>query len=291
MSDDEKLPLPEESISDRPEVTGNAGPDAKWPTPEKRRGVGGKWIFLIVVILILATQVYLVRGCQQTTENLAADTAKQIAEAFSRNVTHEFLSTAPSLTADSRHLVATVTMTEVLTKEVRKEYPLWPDDVQSATLNVRVTYNYAVPFERERWDLVLTHHPGPAEDRGVLICDVIAPPVEPVLPPAPDTSEMTIRRYNSGLSGFDQAVVDSLILDMTPRFTEKSYSYLHLVKELSRNQVKHFVSSWILISEHAQLADEVVVRVSFRDELEEISPPSLLPPSPERSEPAADDGS
>lgn len=161
-------------------------------------------------------------------------------------------------------------MTEVMTREVIKRIPLWPDEMQSATLNVRVTYNYAVPFQRDRWDLVLTHHPGQLEDRGVLICDVIAPSVEPVLPPAPDTNEMTIRRYNNGVTGFDQAVVDSLILDMTPRFTEKSYSYLHLVRELSRNQVKHFVQSWILISEHAQLAEEVVVRVSFRDELEEL---------------------
>ncbi len=283
MSDDEKLPVPEDANTDRPEATGSAGPEVGWSTlPSRRgRGVAWRWIFLIVVILVLATQVYLVRGCQQTAGDLAGDAVDQIAAAFTRNVTHEFLSTAPSLTADSRHLVATVTMTEVMTREIKKTIPLWPDEVQSATLNVRVTYNYAVPFERERWDLVLTHHPGQGEDGGVLICDVIAPSVEPVLPPAPDTSEMTIRRYNSGLARFDQAVVDSLILDMTPRFTGKSYDYLDLVRELSRNQVKHFVSSWILISEHGRLANEVVVRVSFRDEVEQFeSPPTDERPAP-----------
>lgn len=268
MSEHEKPSVAEDRDADRPELPGNAGTHAGWPTPERRRGGGGKWVFLLAVVLVLAVQVYLMRGCQQSTVDLAGKTADQIAQAFSRNVTHEFLSTAPSLTADSRHLVATVTMTEVMTREVKKSIPLWPDEIQSATLNVRVTYNYAVPFQRERWDLVLTHHPGQGGDRGVLICDVIAPAVEPVLPPAPDTSEMTIRRYNSALTRFDQAVVDSLILDMTPRFSQKSYSYLPLVRELSRNQVKHFVQSWILISENAQLADEVVVRVSFRDELE-----------------------
>lgn len=238
----------------------------------KRRGVSGRWIFLIVVILILATQVYLVQSCQQSTVDLTGDAAERFAEAFSRNVTHEFLSTAPSMAGDSRYLVATVTMTEVMTREIKKTIPLWPDEIQGATLNVRVTYNYAVPFERERWDLLLTHHPGPSgsADGGVLICDVIAPTLEPVLPPAPDTRELTIRKYNTGVSRFDQSVVDSLITDMTPRFTEKSYSYMHLVRELSRNQVKHFVSSWILISEHARLADEIVVRVSFRDELESM---------------------
>lgn len=96
MSDDEKLPAPEDSLSDRPEVTGNAGSDAAWPTTKKRGGVGGKWIFLIVVILILATQIYLVRGCQESTVDLATNTAEQIADAFSRNVTHEFLSPRPA---------------------------------------------------------------------------------------------------------------------------------------------------------------------------------------------------
>ena len=274
-------------------LIGPETPESSPPPAKAHRGPGARWIFLIAVILILATQVYLVRGCQQQTADLAGDAVDQLTQAFSRNVTHEFLSTAPTLTSDSRHLVATVTMTEVMTKEIKKIIPLWPDEVQGATLNVRVTYNYAVPFERERWDLVLTHHPGQTAEGGVLICDVIAPALEPVLPPAPDTREMTIRKYNSGLARFDQAVVDSLIVEMTPRFIEKSYSYLHLVRELSRNQVKHFVQSWILISEHAQLADEVVVRVSFRDELEamegEPASPSHPLPSPERSEPAADD--
>ena len=43
MSDEEKLPAPEETFADRPEVTGNAGPDAEWPTPPRKGGrVGGR---------------------------------------------------------------------------------------------------------------------------------------------------------------------------------------------------------------------------------------------------------
>ena len=75
-------------------------------TPPRRSGPGGRWFFLILVILILATQIYLVRGCQQQTINLAGNTAEQFAEAFSRNVTHEFLSTAPTLSSNAAGVIA-----------------------------------------------------------------------------------------------------------------------------------------------------------------------------------------
>jgi hypothetical protein len=173
-------------------------------------------------------------------------------------------------------------MHEVCTRTERDNTPFWPDSERNISLTVPVTYRYYVPWDDE-WNIVIDHHPASQDNRtpAAVVVNVIAPRIRASLPPAPDTSDLMIRRYNNWIGNLPHRdLLESVVREWTPEFSRKAESeeYIGLIRELGRRQISLFVRSWARLQEGTSPDAKVLVEVRFRDEIGEApTDPSWQP--------------
>ena len=270
MSEDKDLSRHPESTGEKPIES----QELPAPKPGRRSRLGYlAWIVTVLVAGGLLTTVLVLR----TLSNQARDAGERVAQAlngaFTRNVTHEFITTAPTLRSEANLEIASITMHEVCTRTERDRTPLWPDSEHHISLTVPVTYRYYVPWDDE-WNIVLDHHPASEDNRppAAIVVNVIAPKIRAALPPAPDTSELTIRRYNNWIGNLPHKdLLENVVREWTPEFSRKANSeeYIGLIRELGRRQISLFVRSWAQLQQGTPPNAKVLVEVRFRDEIEQ----------------------
>ena len=251
--------------------------DTGEPSGLKRRG-RSRWsyVFGIVTVLVVGAllgTVLVLRFFGDEARVLTKGATRALSGAFTRNVTHEFITTAPQLHSETNLEIASITMHEVCTRTEREKTPLWPDSERNISLTVPVTYRYFVPWDDE-WNIIIDHHPASGDHRtpAAIVVNVIAPKIHAALPPAPDTSELTIRRYNNWVGNLSHRdLLESVVKEWTPEFSRKAESdeYVSLIRELGRRQIGLFVRSWVQLREDIDPGAKILVEVRFRDELGE----------------------
>lgn len=178
------------------------------------------------------------------------------------DVTHSFTSSIPEVSRERGGIleVATASVPEVFTRSDER-YTAWGwlylgESVSE--IRAPVTYRYHVKLSGD-WDVRISGK----------ICRVIAPPLEPSLPPALHTDRME-KRTERGWARFDTgSQLDELERDITPTVSRYASDPLHiaLVRHEARKTVGEFVRTWLLNQQDWQDDDFHIVDVKFRDEV------------------------
>lgn len=205
-----------------------------------------------------------------------ADRAERLASSFfTGDVTERFVSSMPQFDRSGvgRLEVASMVLTERLTRadERRAFFDVVPLGTTTVEIEVPVTYRYHVPVSGE-WRLEI-HGP---------VCLVLAPPLEPTLPPAIHTDRLRTRSQEDLLRFDAGEQMAELQRNLTPRLSRRASSdaYLELVRDEARRGVADFVRSWLLDQEFWVDDRFATIRVVFADE----TPTADLeaPPAPQQ---------
>ena len=193
-----------------------------------------------------------------------ADRAEQLAESFfTGDVTESFVSSMPKFDRSGvgRLEVASMELTEKLARadERRAFFDVVPLGKTKVEIEVPVTYRYHVPVSGE-WRLEI-HGP---------VCLVVAPPLEPTLPPAIHTDRLQTSSQEDLLRFDAGEQMAELQRNLTPRLSRRAASpaYLDLVRDEARRGVADFVRSWLLDQEFWVDDRFATIRVVFADEIE-----------------------
>ena len=202
-----------------------------------------------------------------------ADRAEQLAESFfTGDVTESFVSSMPKFDRSGvgRLEVASMELTEKLARadERRAFFDVVPLGKTKVEIEVPVTYRYHVPVSGE-WRLEI-HGP---------VCLVVAPPLEPTLPPAIHTDRLQTSSQEDLLRFDAGEQMAELQRNLTPRLSRRAASpaYLDLVRDEARRGVADFVRSWLLDQEFWVDDRFATIRVVFADEIEAPPAPTLDP--------------
>ena len=196
--------------------------------------------------------------------------AESVAEKFrTGHITSTFVEDLPTVTSTRGDVLelATLTSTETFTREesTTLAWGYLPPSTTSAEIRVPTTYRYHLKLSGP-WRLATRGN----------VCVVLAPPIEPSLPPAIDTARME-KRAASGWASFDKnAMLDGLEKDITRHLSKRaaSPSHLELVREQCRRSVAGFVQSWLI--KNSQWPEKIgAIVVVFPDEKEFSSDRSL----------------
>lgn len=182
--------------------------------------------------------------------------------AFTRvDVTTRFIASLPQISRAPGGLLelATATATETF-RRANERHTAWGWIYLGATVSeirVPVTYRYHLKLAG-KWNIEIAGS----------VCRVLAPPIEPTLPPALHTDSME-KRLDAGWARFDGSEqLDTLEREITPTITRYAGepSRIALVREHCRKTVEEFVRAWLM--RERQWPDENRVEVSFADETE-----------------------
>ncbi|MEM1180297.1 MAG: hypothetical protein AAGM22_18280 [Acidobacteriota bacterium] len=259
----------------------------KAPSPQSRRDVilALRWpatLLLGTLLLIIGALVaykFTLDGAARGAEGLGraadavADRAERMASAFfTGDVTESFISSMPEIDRSGvgRLEVAALVLTEKLARadERRMFFDVVPLGTTKVEIEVPVTYRYHVPVTGD-WHI---------EVRGP-VCLVIAPPLEPTLPPAIHTDRLR-STSEEGLLRFDAGEqMAELQRSLTPRLSQRAASpqYMELVRDEARRGVADFVRAWLLRQDFWVDDRFSTIRVVFADEPESGPTP---PPTP-----------
>ena len=108
-------------------------------------------------------------------------------------------------------------------------------------IQVPVTYRYHVRLDGE-WRLEIDEH----------TCRVIAPSIQPTLPPAIHTEGLE-KRSEEGWLRFDgEEQLDTLQQSITPRLRQMAGDPRHVdaVRDASRQTIAEFIRGWLLAEDH-----------------------------------------
>lgn len=187
------------------------------------------------------------------------------------DVTHAFTSSIPEVSREEGGVleVATATVPEIFTRSDER-HTAWGwiylgENVSE--IRAPVTYRYHVKLSGN-WEVRISG----------LICRVIAPPLQPSLPPAVHTDRMD-KRTDRGWARFDsESQLEELERDITPTASRYAFDPLHvaLVRPEARRTVGEFVRTWLLNQQGWKDDDFHIVEVRFRDEVEP-SPVATMP--------------
>jgi len=245
------------------------------PTAESQKPrVTVHLIWACVVLAVAAVPMFLGWTARDSAEGVRDDIAATLRAAFQGDVTHRFYSSGPQLREGRGLEVASLRMAESFERTHIARF-LGIEGVSHVRVDVPVTYRYFVPWDNG-WRVVLTRG-APDTLSGLLappICVVEAPALEPFLPPAIHTHEMRIDRAKEWhLQRFNQAIVDSVLTEITPVTTERAQSleYRTLVREAARKRLKEFVRLWVLQMDEIDPETDVRVYVRFADDEQIVS--------------------
>jgi hypothetical protein len=182
------------------------------------------------------------------------------------NVTTNFLSSIPEVSRSKGGLleVATATVPETFIQSDER-YTAWGwlslgENVSE--IRAPVTYRYHIKLAGE-WDIRISGQ----------ICRVVAPPIEPSLPPSVHTHQMQ-KRTERGWGRFDGGrQLEKLERAVTPTAGRMASDPLHLalVRDEGRKTVKEFVKTWLLRDRGWKDDEFHFVDVRFSDEADQLS--------------------
>lgn len=236
-----------------------------------------RWpLTLVVLVAIVAGVAYmLVRGTldlgEQTiragadTVDRVADRAERIAKRFrTGTITETFRSSLPTIDRNRSGLLEVGTLEMVETFERSDERRVFWDAIPLGTtvseIQVPVTYRYHVRLDGA-WSLTVDEH----------TCRVVAPAIQPTLPPAIHTEGLEKRSEESWLrfDGDDQLA--ELEKGITPRLRQMAGDPRHVaaVRDAARTTVAEFVRSWLLMEDHWGGDRFRMIQVTFEDEAPE----------------------
>jgi len=189
--------------------------------------------------------------------------AEMVAEKFrTGHITSTFVEDLPTVTSTHGDVLelAMFTSTETFTREesTTLAWGYLPPSNTSAEIRVPTTYRYHLKLSGP-WRLATRGN----------VCIVLAPSIEPSLPPAIDTARME-KRAASGWASFDKnAMLDSLEKDITRHLSKRAANPTHidLVREQCRRSVADFVQTWLI--KNSQWPEKInAIVVVFPDEKE-----------------------
>jgi hypothetical protein len=167
---------------------------------------------------------------------------KTIAEKFQTgHITTAFIEDIPAVTSTHGDILelATLTSTETFSREesTTLAWGYLPTSTTTAEIRVPATFRYHLKLSGT-WRLATRGN----------VCVVLAPPIEPSLPPAIDTARME-KNAASGWASFDKnAMLDGLEKDITRHLSKRAGNPKHidLVREQCRRSVADFVQKWLV---------------------------------------------
>jgi hypothetical protein len=168
--------------------------------------------------------------------------AKALAEKFrTGHITTAFIEDIPAVTSTRGDILelATLTSTETFSREesTTLAWGYLPTSTTSAEIRVPATFRYHLKLSGN-WRLATRGN----------VCVVLAPPIEPSLPPAIDTARME-KKAASGWAGFDKnQMLENLEKDITRHLSKRAANdkHLGLVREQCRRSVADFVQKWLV---------------------------------------------
>ncbi len=223
--------------------------------PPKSAIVAYRWpITIIVVLLIVSCGMFL--GLRQISPSAMTTV----------NVTSKFLSSIPEVTRSKGGLleVATATVPEAFIQSDER-YTAWgwlSLGENLSEIRAPVTYRYHIKLAGE-WDIQISGQ----------ICRVVAPLLEPSLPPSLHTHQME-KRNERGWGRFDgKSQLEKLERAITPTASRMASDPLHLalVRDEARKTVKEFVKTWLLLDRGWKDDEFHFVDVRFSDEPDQVS--------------------
>ena len=157
------------------------------------------------------------------------------------HITTTFVEDIPAVASTHGDVLelATLTSTETFSREesTMLAWGYLPTSTTSAEIRVPATYRYHLKLSGS-WRLATRGN----------VCVVLAPRIEPSLPPAIDTARME-KRAASGWASFDKdAMLDDLEKDITRHLSQRAANTKHidLVREQCRRSVAEFVQKWLV---------------------------------------------
>lgn len=177
------------------------------------------------------------------------------------DVTERFVSSFPevSRTKGGALELATVRASETVSRTDEKSVAWGLISLGETVTEIRVPVTYRYHLELSgKWDVQITGN----------ICRVIAPPVQPSMPPAIHIDEME-RRTSRGWGRFDSDEQMTLLeKQLAQRLRRRAPEYLRFsdVRESCRQTTREFVTTWLLRNTEWKEDDFHVVDVRFRDE-------------------------
>ena len=168
--------------------------------------------------------------------------ARAVAEKFrTGHITTTFIEDIPVVTSTHGDILelATLTSTETFGREesTTLAWGYLPTSTTTAEIRVPATYRYHLRLSGN-WHLATRGN----------VCVVLAPPIEPSLPPAIDTARME-KRAASGWASFDKnQMLDALEKSITQHLSKRAANdkHLNLVREQCRRSVAEFVQKWLM---------------------------------------------
>lgn len=170
------------------------------------------------------------------------NTAEAVAEKFKTgHITTAFVEDIPAVTSTHGDILelATLTSTETFSREesTTLAWGYLPTSTTTAEIRVPATYRYHLRLSG-KWQLATRGN----------VCVVLAPSIEPSLPPAIDTARME-KRAASGWASFDKnTMLENLEKDITQHLSKRAANDKHidLVREQCRRSVAEFVQKWLV---------------------------------------------
>jgi hypothetical protein len=226
------------------------------PSPQDRSTIAAyRWPITIIAVLVIVFC-----GMLLGFEKIKPSAMTTV------NVTTKFISSIPEVSRARGGLleVATATVPEVFMQSDER-YAIWGwlslgENVSE--IRAPVTYRFHIKLAGE-WDIQISGQ----------ICRVVAPPLEPSLPPSVHTHQME-KRTERGWGRFDGGhQLEQLERDITPLAGRRAGDPLHLalVRDESRKTVKEFVKTWLLQDRGWKDDEFHIVVVRFGDEPEQLS--------------------
>lgn len=191
------------------------------------------------------------------------NTAESIAGKFKTGqITTAFVEDIPAVTSTHGDILelATLTSNETFSREesTTLAWGYLPTTTTTAEIRVPATYRYHLRLSG-KWQLATRGN----------VCVVLAPPIEPSLPPAIDTARME-KKAASGWASFDKnTMLEDLEKSITQHLSKRAGNPKHvdLVREQCRRSVAEFVQKWLV--KNLQWPEKLkAVVVVFPDEKE-----------------------
>lgn len=245
-----------------------------------------RWPLLLLALALVAFLAFretLDRGeraVQATAEAVdqaavrATELAVGLAEGFrSGTINETFRSYLPTVDRSRSGLLEVGSLEMVETFERSDERRVLWDAVSLGTtvseIHVPVTYRYHVRLDGE-WRLEVDEH----------TCRVIAPAIQPTLPPAIHTEGLE-KRSEEGWLRFDgEEQLDTLQQSITPRLRQMAGDPRHVdsVRDAARHTIAEFVRGWLLAENHWGGERFRMIQVIFADEQQSEGEESLRRP-------------